>query len=294
MILVFFALKLIKSYYNSFFRDYTLNNFTVKIVCKDEFERTFAGTGFFYRFNIREVRVDVIVTNKHVIEGAKEGYFRITLMDETGTVSESEKDIIRFDVNDFQSHWIFHPDYEVDLCIFLFQQIYNKLREIDREAGVAFFDERFLPDLDALKQYKPTEEIFMVGYPTGLGDEVNNLPLVRKGITATPFYVHHNGNPEFVVDCACFPGSSGSPVLIVNEGSFTNHKQTPQIGNRLIILGVLYAGPMYNVDGKVEKYNIPSFASDINVPMNLGYCIHISKLIDFIPVIEKLITNYSK
>ena len=84
-------------------------------------------------------------------------------------------------------------------------------------------------------------------------DEKHNLPITRKGITGTPFFVDHNGQPEFIVDCACFPGSSGSPVLIVNESSYALHKQPLQVGNRMILLGILYAGPLYNAQGEIKK-----------------------------------------
>jgi hypothetical protein len=122
----------------------------------------------------------------------------------------------------------------------------------------------------------------MVGYPNGLADEKNNLPLIRRGITATPFYIDHNGDSEFVVDCACFPGSSGSPVLIVNEGSYSLHKRPLQSGNRMVLIGILYAGPLFDAKGEIKKYKVPTTNTVItDIPMNLGYCIPSIKLLDF-------------
>lgn len=36
----------------------------------------------------------------------------------------------------------------------------------------------------------------------------------RRGITATNINFDYNGKKEFVIDAACFPGSSGFPVFI--------------------------------------------------------------------------------
>ena len=44
-----------------------------------------------------------------------------------------------------------------------------------------------LESLDAI------EEIVMIGYPNGLWDSVNNMPIARRGITATPVYLNYEG-----------------------------------------------------------------------------------------------------
>lgn len=61
----------------------------------------------------------------------------------------------------------------------------------------------------------------MIGYPNGLWDSQNNLPIIRRGITATSVKKDYNGKKEFLIDAAVFPGSSGSPVFIFNEGSYS-------------------------------------------------------------------------
>ena len=53
---------------------------------------------------------------------------------------------------------------------------------------------------------------------TALIDEVNNKPVVRKGITATDIRLDYNGRKEFLIDAACFHGSSGSPVFLRKMG----------------------------------------------------------------------------
>ena len=68
------------------------------------------------------------------------------------------------------------------------------------------------------------EDIIFIGYPNGIWDSVNNMPILRKGSTATHPCLNYNGKKEFMIDAACFPGSSGSPVLIFNENGYKDKK----------------------------------------------------------------------
>jgi hypothetical protein len=118
----------------------------------------------------------------------------------------------------------------------------------------------------------------MIGYPNGLWDEVNNYPLIRRGITASHPAVDHevDGVPTTVVDIACFPGSSGSPVFLYNHGSFADKKGNLVVGGRLLFLGVLFSGPVIQADGRIVIHNIPTAAvpvAEVSLMMNLGYIV---------------------
>jgi hypothetical protein len=121
----------------------------------------------------------------------------------------------------------------------------------------------------------------MVGYPIGLWDEVNNLPLIRRGITASHPAIDFRGRSECVIDAACFPGSSGSPVLIVNEGMVVSKKGMNVGSSRVIFLGVLHSGPILEADGTISVQEIPTqntLASSTKVMIHLGYVIKAKEL----------------
>ena len=139
-------------------------------------------------------------------------------------------------------------------------------------------DSSFLSELNAV------ENILMVGYPNGLWDSKNNLPLFRTGITATPPFIDYEHKPEFIIDCACFTGSSGSPIFLVNEGSYSKKGGGITIGNRFKLLGVLYAGPQQEAEGDIKIIPIPTVSKGkaiIEMPINLGYCIKADQLLYF-------------
>lgn len=126
----------------------------------------------------------------------------------------------------------------------------------------------------------------MIGYPNGIWDEVNNFPIFRTGVIASNLKHNWNGKPEFLIDAACFPGSSGSPVLLCDVGQFLTRKGT-QIGStRIRLLGILYAGPVQTIEGRVIPVpNIDQAISRANMPINLGHVIKAQQLFIF----EKLL-----
>jgi hypothetical protein len=126
------------------------------------------------------------------------------------------------------------------------------------------------------------EEIVMIGYPNGLWDELHNLPIIRKGITATHPGLRLNGKPEFLIDAACFPGSSGSPVFLANIGSYVSSEGALCAGSRVMLLGTLYAGPQHTTTGEIIIVNVPTDTKQVavgSIPNNLGYVIHASELL---------------
>jgi hypothetical protein len=136
------------------------------------------------------------------------------------------------------------------------------------------------------------EEIIMIGYPNGIWDAKHNLPVIRRGITATHPKLPYNGKPEFLIDAACFPGSSGSPVFLANLGSFVGAHGDLCPGNRIALLGTLYAGPQHTATGEVVVVDVPTDTRAVaisSIPNNLGLVIHASKLLDFEAILEKLV-----
>jgi hypothetical protein len=42
-----------------------------------------------------------------------------------------------------------------------------------------------IPSLEILKRFYATDDVFMIGYPAGIIDKKNAMPVVRKGTIAT-------------------------------------------------------------------------------------------------------------
>lgn len=260
---------------------------TVRIECDLANGMKSTGTGFFYAFNKTDKEeVPAIITNKHVIRGAIKGRFILTLKDSSGRPQIGNKKTFEFD--SFEKLWIKHPDPNIDLCIMPIVPFLSSAGNMNLNFFYVRLDETYLPTPDDISNMIGMENITMVGYPNGIWDSQNNLPIFRRGVLASNYKYDWNGKKEFLIDAACFPGSSGSPVLLFDIGGYQDRKGIFMGAIRMKLLGILYAGPRHTVVGGVEVVPIATQEKVISVatiPNNLGIVIKANQLLDF----EKII-----
>lgn len=263
---------------------------TVRILCENAKGEKSSGTGFNLTIDVPNAVVPVIVTNRHVFEGQTRCEFQYTLADADGNPTDKIKTI---EITNFEKTWIGHPDPKVDLAILPIQQVRLALEAqnellfyVNLSQGIIATQE-MLDDLDAI------EDVTMIGYPNGIFDHVNNLPVVRRGITATAPNTDFRGEKEFVIDAACFPGSSGSPVFIFNNGAYA-HSGGITMGTRLMLIGILYGGFQHTAVGEIRQIPIPTALKPVpvsSIPNNLGICIQAVRILDFKPILEERIAK---
>lgn len=257
---------------------------TVRLECLLRNGKTSTGTGFFFSFKIDEkTSIPLIVTNKHVINDSTKGTFVLTKRNDAGEPIVGSYESIQFD--NFESFWLKHPDPNVDLAVFPMAPLLNGAEQAGKKFFFLPLDESLIPTNGVLAGLGGIEDITMIGYPNGIWDIRNNMPIVRRGITATNPKHDYNGLPIFVIDCACFPGSSGSPVLIFNQGGYMDANGNLNLGGtRVILLGVLFAGPQHVAEGEVKTIDVPLQQLSISmskIPNNLGFVVKSQKLQDF-------------
>lgn len=263
---------------------------TVRVACQSPAGQS-SGTAFWFNFCKEEDGrcIPALVTNKHVVAGTVQNTFFLTTRDKA-TGEPVYGSHLPVTITDGEASWIMHPDPQVDLCICLMGNVLHQMEQAGNPPYHVSFtmDELASPELTS--SLVSMEDIVMVGYPIGIWDDANNLPIIRRGVTATPFARDYQGRSEFMIDAACFPGSSGSPVCLLNQGSYAGRDGGLTIGNRFALLGVLYAGPQHTAAGEIIVENIPTAARPIpisRIPSNLGNCIKAEKLRDFEPMIRE-------
>lgn len=141
-----------------------------------------------------------------------------------------------------------------------------------------------IPTAEIMQELNAMEELVMIGYPNGIWDNVNNQPILRRGITATHPNKDYLGKKEFMADIACFPGSSGSPVLVFNPNGYQDKNGNIYMGtSRVLLMGVLYAGPQHTATGEIEVVTVPTRQvpmSILRIPNNLGMIIKSERILE--------------
>lgn len=242
------------------------------------------GTAFFFDVKIDDGKVlPLIVTNKHVVKDAIEGHFQLHEAEGDGDDIRPSGRYFTVNIQGFTSSWIGHPDESIDICAMPFQPLREQAQKNGKRIFNLSFDESLLFSDMHLETLSAVENVLMVGYPTGLWDTKNNLPLVRRGITSTHPAIDFCGNPVFLIDVASFPGSSGSPVVLADIGSYQDKKGNIFMGtSRVALLGILYAGPIWTAEGSVEVNPIPTAilpVSKTNVMIHLGYVLKAKEIL---------------
>lgn len=196
------------------------------------------GTGFIFSFpdekNTNQ-SIPLLITNFHVLENVQSGIIEFSVQ-EDGLPLKDKVASVSFDNSIISNSRLG----DLDLIAIPIATIINDLTN----KGISVFYKSILPDIipssKQINELSAIEDLTFIGYPSGIIDEINKSPLIRKGITATPIWNNFNGKPEFLIDGGVYPGSSGSPVFIYNQGSYAT-KEGITIGSRLYFVGVIYA-----------------------------------------------------
>lgn len=223
------------------------------------------GTAFIYehRWKCPRTGEDLagtfLVTNKHVVMDAEAGRFQFASANWRGGKFRLGKTV---GVNVGRRRWrawTGHPSRDIDVAVL---HLDPTLEDMARLALTPFFscvDASILPENALHGELSAIERILFIGYPNGVYDAVNNLPVVRSGITATPPAVDYEGGPQFLIDASVFSGSSGIPTFAYDRGSWMNAKGAFVVGGeRVVFLGVLASVLFRMSDGTLEFREIPT------------------------------------
>lgn len=231
-----------------------------------------SGTGFIYSEPVPDkenITIPFLITNLHVVRDAKRGL--IEMMEHTNQEPNSQKKArAEIDGNTLQKF----IDHENDLAAIPIAPIISQFKASGHPVFFRTVSPDLIPNKEVIDKLGAIEEVTFIGYPSGIYDQHNASPLIRRGITASPVWNDFQGKPVFVIDAGVFPGSSGSPVFIYNQGSFATD-QGITVGTRILFIGV------------ISETLIKKEANDANVFLGLGKVIKSQKLKEFINTITR-------
>ncbi len=222
---------------NSITKKLLFNTIRVDTVLEDGSEGS--GTAFVFSHVTGGGTHTFVVTNRHLVEGVRSGGLVFT-QKKRGQPAFGER--FQININDFSHAWFMHPDPEVDIAIIPLRPLEQAARDQGVELYYHAIDSSLAPDASTMRALDALEQVIFVGYPSGVWDQVNLMPIMRRGTTATPIALDFEGRPEFLIDAAVYPGSSGSPVFIYQPDTLrSSHLGSSQGGKKFLFAGVVAA-----------------------------------------------------
>ncbi|MBQ8977321.1 MAG: trypsin-like peptidase domain-containing protein [Succinivibrionaceae bacterium] len=206
---------------------------TVPIFTETQNHDISIGTGFI--FSVREGEdgsIPLLITSNHIFKDAINGYFELHIGENGKPTNKTVR--VQFDKCVIEGNKLGNLD---AIAI----PLASALLSLQKQGINVFFravDQNMIPSLESQQNFAAIEEVTFIGYPSGIYDDKNKLPITRRGVTATPIWNNFDGKDEFLVDGGVFPGSSGSPVFIFNQGSFSAPNGIV-LGNRLLFVGII-------------------------------------------------------
>lgn len=209
---------------------------TVPIWVEKTSGETTTATAFLYNVPVPDKPggfIPLLITNHHVVNGAARGLIELVARKED---SPDPQNRVRVGLEGAQLQNF--VDEGLDLAAVPLGPILNQLESVKKSVFFRSVGPDLIPSREVVDGLAALEEVVFVGYPSGLRDRQSGMPIVRRGITATPVWNEFEGRPNFLIDAGVFPGSSGSPVFILNQGAYST-KDGLVVGNRLLFLGII-------------------------------------------------------
>jgi len=197
-----------------------------------------SGTGFFYSHVLSDKNIPFVVSNKHVVMGQAAG--KLTFVQRKDNAPQLGKGF-QLEIQGWNDVWFGHPDPDVDIAICPLAPLEQHIKAQNVDIFYRTVGPETVPSEEQLSKLDAIESVTFVGYPNGIWDRENLLPVARRGTTASPLHVDFENTPRFLIDASVFGGSSGSPVFIFDQGMFAVKGGGTTVGSRLFFVGVVAA-----------------------------------------------------
>jgi hypothetical protein len=204
----------------------------------------------------------VLVTNKHVVEGATEISFHLPASGSPTAVVLGHTVQVQMKL---AGDGFFSPrDTDVDIAVIPFGAVIRELMQQSPKPFVRYLAVSEFPSDEEYASLDALEEVFFMGFPNGRWDNVNRTPIIRRGITATPAPLKFDGKSAFLIDASVFPGSSGSPVFIARSTTFMS-------GQKLVTEQLaIFAGLVTESLHQYHPVTVFNATSEVSESLDLG------------------------
>jgi hypothetical protein len=201
------------------------------------------ATGFFYKNNSDEY----LITNRHVVIDSSQKYFpdKLKLKLHISNSDLSKNNIIEISLYDKNGikNWLEHKDYNVKKIDIVAIPL-SKQTLLDSNYTLYYKSKiNLFSSTNGLMDYSIQSfgNAVVIGYPLGISDTLNNLPIYRNAMIASQFGIKFNGADNFLIDAKIHPGMSGSPVISSPNNLLKKNNESIH-SSSVVLLGILSSG----------------------------------------------------
>jgi len=223
------------------------------VVIRDGKEVPYGGyaTGLFFLLETPKGKVPTIITTKTAIAAAQSVTFFFLDADTAGLPVYGNLRPVTIARNELAM--LFHPDSDVDLAMILINPIMDYLQKQKIKISYHNLDESLIPNDSVMNTLNVIDDLLMIGHPAGIRPELNGVPFVKKGVSATPMFLEYQNKKEFVADIPVYDGSSGAPVVLYLPLNHSNRFDQRTPTQRVWLVGINYAA----LSGGYRQKTIP-------------------------------------
>ena len=262
------------------------------VVMRDGKEVPYGGyaTGLFFLLESKKGKVPTIITTKTAIASAQSVTFFFLDADTAGLPVYGNLRPVTIARNELAI--LFHPEAEVDLAMILINPILDYLQKQKIKISYHNLDESLIPNDSVMNTLNVIDDLLMIGHPAGVRPELNGVPFVKKGVSATPMFLDYQQKKEFIADIPVYDGSSGAPVVLYLPLNHSNRfdQRTPR--QNVLLVGINYAA----LSGGYRQKTIPRLAHLLSGPeqepaekmFDAAIIIKSQKILDFKKLLEPL------
>jgi len=179
----------------------------------------------------------------------------------------------------------------LDLAMIPINPLIDQLTKQKIRISYRNIDASIIPGDSAMNTMNVSEDLMMIGHPSGIRPEFNGVPFVKKGVSTTPIFLDYNNRKEFLADIPVFDGSVGAPV-IVYQVNYNDRFDQRTIGQRLFLIGINYAALSNGYREKIiprSSHRLSGSEEDQKEELfNTAIIIKSQKILDFTKVLESL------
>ena len=176
---------------------------------------TGVGTGFIFNYDPGDHKnLQFVVTCRQVVEGFASATLSF-IQRKDGKPSLGEG--CQVTVPNLQGMVFYDPDPKIDVALISLRQLLQRSYTNSEVPYFQMLSGDMVLNREQAGKLNAIQPVIFLGYPNGLSDETNLLPIARRGITASPYVVDFDGMPVCVINADVAPGSSGSPVVVLDQ-----------------------------------------------------------------------------